>query len=281
MKKTNNRPFVHFLAHELRNLPHPVTVNVIGAGGTGSHVVTLLADTSYVLNELGHPGFYVTLYDDDKITQPNIGKQRFSPVEVGMYKAEAIIGRINRYYGYDWTACVGRYCAALVKAKKEEAMAQITISCVDEVAPRFEINKILRGITSSFVHAPRKPLYWIDCGNANYTGQVILSTVGRVKQPDRMKGCQTVSYIPSVTEQYGHLLVELPDTPSCSTWEALQKQDLFINRSVATTAVRMLRELLIKMQIVSRGCVINHRTGQEMPIQLEAYHGFGKGKASP
>ena len=44
---------------------HPVTVNLIGAGGTGSQVLTCLARLDVTLRALGHPGLSVTLYDPD------------------------------------------------------------------------------------------------------------------------------------------------------------------------------------------------------------------------
>ncbi|RPD43071.1 PRTRC system ThiF family protein [Chitinophaga barathri] len=268
MNTITHYPLIHCLAPVLQAPPHPITVNVIGAGGTGSHLVTLLADTTYVLNQLGHPGFHVRVFDADQITQPNIGKQRFSTAEIGMNKAEAVVTRINRYFGFGWEAEDRRFDEKLFEhdsGQCHELYAQVTISCVDEVGPRHGIARVLRASQKRHIHPTRKPLYWIDCGNTNHTGQALLCTVGKVKQP-KMKQVRTVSAVPFVTKEFGHLMVDVPDTPSCSTWEALQKQDLFINRAVALSAVRMLRELVVNLQIAYRGSVINQKTGFEVPV---------------
>ena len=70
---------VHYTDSYLINPQHPVTVNLIGAGGTGSQVLTCLARLDITLRALGHPGLFVTLYDPDIVTESNIGRQLFSP----------------------------------------------------------------------------------------------------------------------------------------------------------------------------------------------------------
>ena len=54
---------VHYIDNYLIDPQHPVTVNLIGAGGTGSQVLTCLARLDVTLRALGHPGLSVTLYD--------------------------------------------------------------------------------------------------------------------------------------------------------------------------------------------------------------------------
>ena len=69
---------IHFTDRYLLNPRHPVTVFVIGAGGTGSQVITNLARMSMALQALGHPGLHVTVFDPDTVSQANIGRQLFS-----------------------------------------------------------------------------------------------------------------------------------------------------------------------------------------------------------
>ena len=52
---------VHYIDNYLINPQHPVTVNLIGAGGTGSQVLTCLARLDTALRGLGHPGLFITL----------------------------------------------------------------------------------------------------------------------------------------------------------------------------------------------------------------------------
>lgn len=46
---------IHYTDRYLLNPHHPVTVFIIGAGGTGSQVTTNLARMSIALQALGHP----------------------------------------------------------------------------------------------------------------------------------------------------------------------------------------------------------------------------------
>ena len=77
---------IHFTDRYLLNPRHPVTVFVIGAGGTGSQVITNLARMSMALQALGHPGLHVTVFDPDTVSQANIGRQLFSETELGLNK---------------------------------------------------------------------------------------------------------------------------------------------------------------------------------------------------
>ena len=95
---------IHYTDQYLLNPYHPVTVFVIGAGGTGSQVVTCLARMSVALQALGHPGLHVTVFDPDTVTGANIGRQLFSEAETGLNKAVALVTRINRFFGYTWEA---------------------------------------------------------------------------------------------------------------------------------------------------------------------------------
>ena len=95
---------VHYIDNYLVNPQHPVTVNLIGAGGTGSQVLTCLARLDAALRGLGHPGLFVTLYDPDIVTEANIGRQLFGPSDLGQNKAQCLVTRINNFFGNDWKA---------------------------------------------------------------------------------------------------------------------------------------------------------------------------------
>lgn len=88
---------IHYTDRYLLNPYHPVTVFVIGAGGTGSQVATGLARMSVALQALGHPGLHVKVFDPDTVTEANIGRQLFSASELGLNKAAALVTRINRF----------------------------------------------------------------------------------------------------------------------------------------------------------------------------------------
>jgi len=95
---------VHFTDSYLISPTNPITINLIGAGGTGSRVLTALMEMNHSLIALGHAGLQIRLWDDDIITTANLGRQRFAESETGLYKSVALINRCNRWAGTNWKA---------------------------------------------------------------------------------------------------------------------------------------------------------------------------------
>ena len=252
----------HFIAPELLNPTNPIEVCLIGAGGTGSQVLTALARMSHSLQALGHAGFQVSLWDDDLVTEANRGRQLFAECEVGLSKSVALITRCNRFFGTMWKAVNRQFNA------DASMRAAIYISCVDSVAARFAIAEALQR-EDGRQHYANIPRYWMDFGNGRDTGQVILSTIGKVKQPTSGK-FGTVESLPFITEEFGELLrqSETDDTPSCSLAEALEKQDLFINSTLAQAGCSLLWQLFRNDMTNNRGCFVNLRDFRTSPLPV-------------
>ena len=69
---------------ESRLLTRAVKVVLVGAGGTGSHVLRRLANMHLAMVELGHPeGLDVLVVDPDTVSKTNVGRQNFWPSDVG------------------------------------------------------------------------------------------------------------------------------------------------------------------------------------------------------
>ena len=134
---------IHYIDNYLINPQHPVTVNLIGAGGTGSQVLTGLARLDVTLRALGHPGLFVTLYDPDIVTEANIGRQLFGYSDMGLNKAQCLITRINNFFGNDWKAVPNIFPTVLKNACRDN-MANITITCTDNIKSRLDLWNILR-----------------------------------------------------------------------------------------------------------------------------------------
>jgi len=162
---------VHIVEKELLQPYNPVTVNLIGAGGTGSQVLTALARMNQALIELNHPGLMVRVFDDDKVDRANLGRQLYTTAELGLYKSVALINRINRFFGTDWKAVTEKYNKEY-NGDGGSIWATLTISCVDTVSARFEIGEMLRALNKSMSNYRNKPLYWMDFGNSKDSGQV-------------------------------------------------------------------------------------------------------------
>ena len=63
-------------------------IAVVGAGGTGSAVIPSLARLHHAMLELGHPGgIDCVVYDDDTVSESNVGRQGF------LWSGDAYVGR--------------------------------------------------------------------------------------------------------------------------------------------------------------------------------------------
>ena len=266
----NRRTKVHFVDNVLLNPTNPISVNLIGAGGTGSQVLTALARMSHALTELNHAGLSVRLWDDDVITEANLGRQLFAESELGLHKSVALINRTNRFFGTDWKAETQKFEKDYLNNLPENATASIYISCVDSVKSRFEIAEILNELKIDKGYYRNQSKYWMDFGNSQFTGQVLLSTVGNIRQPNSEK-FETVENLPFVTEEFGELLIQSEtedDTPSCSVAEALEKQDLYINSVLAQMGSSLLWNLFRNGLTENRGFFLNLKSFHSQPIKL-------------
>ncbi|REA63429.1 PRTRC system ThiF family protein [Dyadobacter luteus] len=265
-----NKPTVHFAPSYLLNPANPVTVNLIGAGGTGSRVLTALAEISHALTELGHAGLFVRMFDDDLVCEPNLGRQRFSSCELGLNKAVVRINNVNRFFGTNWKAFPYRFDHDNLYRFQNQASANIFISCVDTVAARLEIARMLKTRFADQHQRREKPYYWIDYGNSSSTGQVILSTISSIPQPDSEK-FHTVSELAFVTDEFAGLLESSEsddNTPSCSLAEALEKQDLFINAALTQLGSALLWSLFRQGMTKNRGVFLNLDTMISQPLKV-------------
>jgi PRTRC genetic system ThiF family protein len=266
--KNEGRTAVHIVNKEILQPYNPITVNLIGAGGTGSHVLMALAKINLSLLALNHPGLMVRVFDDDIVSRANLGRQLFVSAELGLPKAVALINRANLGCGTNWKAIVGRYDKTY--RDREQTAAVITIGCVDTVQARMDIAEILQSLNRKMHNSRNQVTYYLDFGNSLNTGQVILSTIGEVEQP-ASKRYLTVGKLPMVTDEFGDLLKasETTDnTPSCSLAEALSKQDLFINPSLANLGSSLLWQLFREGMLFNRGFFLNLKDFRIQPLKV-------------
>jgi PRTRC genetic system ThiF family protein len=264
----NTLQSMHFADNYLINPTNPITVSLIGAGGTGSRMLTELARMNHSLIALGHSGLHLCLYDDDVVTPANQGRQLFADTELGLYKSVALINRINRFFGTSWKAIPEQFNTQNMEALPNKGRANIYISCVDTVSARFEIAQILEKIKDADTYQRSKSLYWLDMGNSQNTGQALLATINDIKQPSS-KLYNTVANLPMITEEFYELLQGQNDhsEPSCSLAEALDKQDLFINATLASMGASLLWKLFREGMTPQRGFFVNLKTLCSQPIE--------------
>lgn len=264
-------------------LSRAARVMLVGAGGNGSQVLSGLARLDRALRAVGHPGgLDVTVYDPDLVSESNVGRQLFYASDVGAHKAIVLTHRLNLAYGLNWRAMPVPFDEATCLAALPFEMV---ISCVDSARARRGIH---RAMTSGNACNSSPPPYWLDLGNRQSDGQVILGEPipvqgNMVSVPSsemaeafrdpgaavrRANQNQAAWRLPTVCDLFPEILDEKyqeEDAPSCSLAEALTRQDLFINQSVATWALQLLWTLFRKGQVEHHAYFINLESGRVVP----------------
>ena len=242
------------ITHEIRPelLRRKVHVVVVGAGGTGSALLPRLMQLHHAMLALGHPGgLHVMVFDDDTVSDANIGRQGFFPSDVGQHKATVIINRLNMAWGTRWQGIPQRI------NKSDRVSADIIIGCVDTRKARAAIIGSMTGETS----------YYLDCGNSENQGQVVLGQLGNAIAMKKWNRLPTVADL--FPEAVNPELDKKDDAPSCSVAEALRKQSLVVNMSMATAAFNLLWTLFREGKLNYSGQFINLQSGMSMPIKMD------------
>lgn len=254
--------YKHFVPNYILNPQHPLTVSVIGAGGTGSQVLTSLGRMNYALKELGHQGMEVKVYDADVVTTANCGRQLFAPQEVGLNKAGVLVTKLNMFFGTSWECCPEMFT-------ERSDRSNIVISCVDNVKSRLAIKSNLAN-GAVYRRDRHETFYWLDFGNTKDKGQVVLGTPHCIEQP-KGRRC-LVGYLPTITDLFDLESVnERKNGPSCSLAEALSKQDLFVNSTLANIGMALMWKIFTKGVLDVHGAYLNLETMKVNPIRVEKY----------
>ena len=216
-------------------LPERILINVvvIGTGGTGAHLINRLVSVNETIIRLGYKGIKVWAFDGDKISSTNVGRQPFSHGQVDQMKCQTLIESINHVYGFQW-----EYFPVMFDSDATNNIGHwddnegIMISCVDNIAARRLIHK-----TPLFRH-------WMDIGNGRDFGQVIFGQFSDVV-PKR-RATHVFDVFPSMEDMIGS---KEEQGPNCSVFEALAKQDLFINLHMATFAAGMIKDFICNLYL--------------------------------
>jgi len=264
MKTKQNTKTVHFCDKYLINPTHPITIALIGCGGTGSLILSRLARLDSALRQLQHPGIHVMAYDGDIVERHNIGRQNFSPNDVGKNKALCLIEKVNFCFGLHWEAQGTFIDSGSIPS------ANICITAVDDAEFRMMFDRVLKNANNRG-RDYNKRFYWMDTGNGKDFGQVVLGTVGCIEQPKKSK-YSTLESLPTVIDVYGDMSKydqeETQGMESCSFADSIKKQDLFINDAVAVSACTLLWKLFKNLSLEQHGVIINQKTMMQQGLKL-------------
>lgn len=241
------KPVVHKLNHSRAMY----RVAVVGCGGTGAALIGGLPFLHQALTAMGHPGLQVIVADGDKVSANNCVRQPFSESEIGLFKSTVLVHRLNLFWGLNWQA------STEYVTRKTQGIVDILISCVDTRTARFDI-----------IRSPlfKDCAYWLDIGNTADGGQFVLG------QPKNSRNRRTPHRLPTVAELFPEIATPAldrdDDLPSCSAVEALERQEPFINQTLAFHALAMLARLFRHGQIAHHGGFINLANTRMAPLPI-------------
>lgn len=232
-----------------------IRITMIGCGGTGSEMLRLLTKTQMAIQKLApdHQGIMLTLYDGDSVSDANIGRQGFYQGDQGYNKAELSISRINTFHGFNWIAKPSFFDAT--ELERHRNIADLIITCTDSAKFRG-----LMGETGK--RLPKSDLLWLDSGNGQFTGQVVLGHLAAESKGDLR--------LPNVYDLYPELLT-MPedDEPSCSLEAALSKQDLMVNVMPAVWMNNLIWSLIRHGGIDTHGVLFDLRKNLSIPLKID------------
>lgn len=249
------------IEHELPEVfrsRRPVRIMVVGAGGSGSAIVLGLPYLHQAMRVWGHShGLEVTVVDPDLVSTTNCVRQPFSVSDIGLNKATVLVNRINLFWGLAWRAEAVPFAAKMRQGYHD--VHDLLIGCVDTRAAR---KTIAEALTAPGV----RTTYWLDLGNNAASGQYVLGQPINVANPRKATRLRTVS----------ELFPEIIDTdrgedelPSCSAIEALERQEPFINQTLAASALAMLARLFRYGRIAYHGGFYSAQSGVLSALRID------------
>jgi PRTRC genetic system ThiF family protein len=239
------------LVHKLNRSRLLSKVAVIGCGGTGASLIGGLPFLHQALLAIGLPGLEVIVADGDKVSASNCVRQPFSESEIGLFKSVVLVNRLNLFWGLHWAA------STEYVTRKTDGKVDLIISCVDTRSAREELIR-----SRLFRHCA----YWLDLGNRAASGQFILG------QPKNDRNRRTKGRLPTPADLFPEIVASdldaADDLPSCSAVQSLERQEPFINQTLAYHALAMLSRLFRHGELAYHGGFLNLLTGKLAPLPV-------------
>lgn len=231
---------------------------VIGCGGTGAYTIAFLSRIISTLEEK------VELYiaDGDVVENKNLSRQHFIFQDLNKNKAEVLAERYSAAFGIEITAINKEIDSVntLNSLFISRSEIPIIIGCVDNNASR----KII--YDHSFNNFRANDSFWIDSGNEENNGQVVLgykatSYNSRTYSPfnsyrNNYGGVKNSGLfsLPNVFDLYPEMLngeSKLNSELSCAERSISAPQNMMTNITAATIITNYVQKILFKESIKS------------------------------
>lgn len=207
-----------------------------GCGGTGAQWARSIARILYDMRarQMDTPAFEIV--DPDVVEPHNVGRQLFTPADVGLFKSQIIAERLGFALGLNITWRSEHFNADRYKNPV------VVCGAVDNHVARAEIARM------GFYGSP----LWIDAGNTSTGGQVIIGNHGGINPIDLLSG--VTAHLPIPTKIFPSLLEPDPaPAPDLSCAELIEagQQHLLINDLMAVVGAQYLYKVLHRQPITS------------------------------
>jgi len=204
-----------------------VQVVMAGCGGTGSFLALHLARMAHHARDRG-VDVRLTFVDPDRVEVKNLGRQNFCGAEVGRNKAECLMERYNLAFGLQIEAHGEPFCKAHFPDWTDRRERLVAIcGCVDNAEARRQIQ--------AYVSTANGGLWWIDGGNHDHSGQVLIGNRTDITAPEIVP-LGVCAGLPAPGIQHPELLADAPravGAPSCADLTLADVQGLMVNQAVA------------------------------------------------
>ena len=225
-------------------------VILIGCGGTGSHLAQSLAAIAYHA-QAQDISVQLTFIDGDTVEPHNVGRQRFCSAEADaqLNKAVTLAWRLNAAYGLKIVAVphfftVSGWQKWSLLPSYQRADQTLLIGCVD--------NHIARQAIATVINQASGKLWWLDCGNARYSGQILIGNCGVNRMPLEVPRVDVGLWhdLPAPHVQEPVLLEPSPEpAPSCAEAIQLEEQSLSVNVFTAALAAQYVQQFVLGREL--------------------------------
>jgi len=267
-------------------------ITLIGCGGTGGYLAQSLAR---IASDFDFP-INLTFIDGDTVEEKNIGRQNFFPFEIGNNKAQVLAERYSLALATEI-----RYIDSYIDDSPSNDIlstlftSDIIISAVDSAKARKNIHKTIKtikdkvnnniGFYNPSFFTENKPglMVWIDAGNGQNSGQIILGNTFDMNLLNKqVKKNGTINFIPYPSIQEPDLInpkkeKESENNPnlSCAERLALKEQSLTINSIMASAVASIINNLLNQKGVLAHKIIISEEIPAMYPVMIESL--FTKG----
>lgn len=224
--------------------PERICITLVGCGGTGSFLALHLARLAFHAREQQGVRLQLQFVDPDVVETGNLGRQNFCPAELGLAKAHSLMERYNLAFGLGIEASVERFGVDHVNRHNPYRGFHLIVGAVDNAAARQELQAAVRNCNGK--------LWWLDCGNHEHAGQVLLGNRTDLTEPE-LSPLGFCTALPSPGNQHPELL-EAPTVPamvaeSCAELVQADVQSLMINQAMAGWAAIYVARLVLSRDL--------------------------------